>query len=63
MLKSLLKAGALGFKSFMAPSGIEDFPHVSPVDIEAALPALRRLGAPLLVHAELVDTDVPETVS
>lgn len=62
MLKALVAGGALGFKSFMAPSGIDDFPNVSPADVEAALPTLRALGVPLLVHAELVDADVPSGV-
>ncbi len=30
-LAALLRAGALGFKSFMCPSGINDFPAVSEV--------------------------------
>jgi len=54
MLKSMIKNGALGFKAFMAPSGIDDFPHVSQSDIEAALPHIRDLNVPLLVHAEVV---------
>lgn len=61
-LKALVRGGALGFKAFMAPSGIDDFPHVSPEEIAAALPAIRGLGVPLLVHAELVDGDVAWTV-
>ncbi|KAL4458612.1 hypothetical protein ABPG75_013477 [Micractinium tetrahymenae] len=59
-LRALIKAGALGFKAFMAPSGIDDFPHVSPAEVAAALPTIRALGVPLLVHAELVDEDVPQ---
>ena len=56
-LRALIKGGALGFKAFMAPSGIDDFPHVSPADIRAALPTLSALGVPLLVHAEMVDSE------
>lgn len=56
-LEQLVRAGALGFKAFMAPSGIEDFPHTSVEDVAAALPVLRSLGIPLLVHAEVVDDD------
>lgn len=58
-LKALVKGGALGFKAFMSPSGIDDFPNVSVADVAAALPTIRALGVPLLVHAELVDSDVP----
>lgn len=54
-LERMLAAGALGFKSFMCPSGIRDFEHVSVDDVRAALPHLMRLGVPCLVHAELVD--------
>jgi allantoinase len=54
-LQRMLSAGALGFKSFMCPSGIRDFEHVSVDDVRAALPHLMRLGVPYLVHAELVD--------
>ena len=62
-LRALAAAGALGFKAFMSPSGIDDFGHVAPEELEAALPTLRALGLPLLVHAELVDADVPPPVS
>lgn len=61
-LKALVKGGALGFKAFMSPSGIDDFPNVSVADVAAALPTIRALGVPLLVHAELVDSDVPAGV-
>jgi dihydroorotase-like cyclic amidohydrolase len=62
-LRALAAAGALGFKAFMSPSGIGDFDHCSPADVAAALPTLRALGMPLLVHAELVDQDLPQGVS
>ena len=61
-LRALVRAGALGFKAFMAPSGIDDFPHVLPTDVASALPTIRALGVPLLVHAEIVDEDVPAPV-
>ncbi|KAI8109002.1 hypothetical protein M9435_005419 [Picochlorum sp. BPE23] len=53
VLKGLVRAGAFGFKAFMAHSGINDFEKVSIDDIEAALPVIRSLDVPLLVHAEL----------
>jgi hypothetical protein len=58
-LKALVRGGALGFKAFMVPSGLADFPPVTPADIEKALPTIRTLGVPLLVHAEMADGDVP----
>jgi allantoinase len=52
-LAPLWEAGAFGFKCFLAPSGVDEFPHVGEADLEAALPTLAALGAPLLAHAEL----------
>jgi allantoinase len=52
-LKPLWDAGVFGFKCFLVPSGVEEFPNVNEADLAAALPELAQLGAPLLVHAEL----------
>jgi allantoinase len=52
-LEPLARAGVLGFKAFLSPSGVDEFAHVSEVDLREALPVLARLGRPLLVHAEL----------
>ncbi len=52
-LLPLLEAGVLGFKCFLTPSGVDEFPHVTEADLREALPELARLGAVLLVHAEL----------
>lgn len=54
-IRALASAGARGFKSFMSPSGMEDFDHVAPEDVRAALPTLRAMGLPYMIHAELVD--------
>lgn len=54
-LPALHEAGVLGFKSFLADSGAEDFPRVSIPQLEEALRLLRDLGSPLLVHAESAD--------
>lgn len=51
-LDALWQAGVFGFKCFLVPSGVEEFRHVTDADLRAALPHLRRLKAPLLVHAE-----------
>lgn len=53
-LEPLWTAGALGFKCFLVPSGVEEFAHVTETDLRAALPGLVALGAPLLAHAELL---------
>lgn len=52
-LSELLSAGALGLKSFMCPSGINDFPMTDEISIKAALPVLAKFRRPLLVHAEV----------
>jgi allantoinase len=52
-LRPLWEAGVLGFKCFLAPSGVDEFPHVGEPDLDLALPELAALGAPLLAHAEL----------
>ncbi|KAG1653024.1 hypothetical protein FOA52_009230 [Chlamydomonas sp. UWO 241] len=59
-LKALWDGGALGFKAFMAPSGIDDFQHISEADLKAAIGTLKGFGAPLCLHAEIVtDVHVP----
>jgi len=52
-LEALLDDGALGFKAFLVPSGVEEFRHVGEADLRAAMPILAQRGAVLLAHAEL----------
>ena len=58
-LRRLHDAGVRLFKCFLVPSGVEEFPCVSEVDLREALPVLAAVGAPLLVHAELPAYLVP----
>jgi allantoinase len=51
-LVALHEAGVLGFKCFLADSGLDDFPPVTTADMKQALGILRGLETPLLVHAE-----------
>jgi allantoinase len=51
--RPLLADGVLGFKAFLVPSGIDEFPNVSEADLRAVLPELARRDAVLLLHAEL----------
>src|SRR5206468_8753846 len=51
-LDMLIEAGVRGFKCFLVPSGVDEFPHVDESDLREALPILARRGVPLLVHAE-----------
>jgi allantoinase len=43
----------LGFKCFLLPSGVDEFPYVSERDLRAAMTQLRGTDATLMVHAEL----------
>ncbi len=52
-LKPLLDAGVRGFKCFLIPSGVDEFPNVTEADLREAMPELARLDSVLLVHAEL----------
>jgi len=54
-LEPLTDAGVLGFKCFLVPSGVDEFPHVGQAELRPALAVLRDLGRPLLVHAEVPD--------
>ena len=51
-IDALADAGARGFKCFLSPSGVEEFPAVEERDLREVLPLLRRRSLPLLVHAE-----------
>jgi allantoinase len=52
-LAPMLEAGVVGFKCFLVPSGVDEFQHVTEDDLREAMPELTRLGALLIVHAEL----------
>jgi allantoinase len=56
-LQALTDAGVLGFKCFLVHSGVDEFPNVTEADLREAMPELARLGAVLIVHAE-----VPEPI-
>ena len=52
-LAKLWEAGVVGFKCFLVHSGVDEFPNVSESDLLEAMPELTRLGAMLIVHAEV----------
>ncbi len=52
-LAGLAAAGVVGFKCFLIHSGVDEFPNVAENDLRATLPELARLGALLIVHAEV----------
>lgn len=51
-LEALHEAGVFGFKCFLAPSGVDEFPPLEPGGFIAALREISRLGALMIVHAE-----------
>ncbi|CAF90555.1 unnamed protein product [Tetraodon nigroviridis] len=44
----MIQAGVAGFKCFLIPSGVEEFPHVTDSDLHAAMRQLRGTGSVLL---------------
>jgi allantoinase len=52
-LAPLAQRGAIGFKAFMASSGVEDFPAVDLATLRAGMQRAAELGLPVAVHAEL----------
>lgn len=51
-MPALADAGVLGFKAFLSPSGVEEFPNVDEPALAAALSACAALDRVLLAHAE-----------
>lgn len=51
-LAPLLDAGAVGFKVFLVPSGIDEFPMTGSADLTEAMTRIAEHNAVLLVHAE-----------
>lgn len=58
-IEPLARAGVCGFKCFLTPSGVDEFPAVTESDLRQVMPILRKLGLPLLAHAELPDLLAP----
>lgn len=55
-LEAMADAGAIGFKAFMCPSGLDEFPAALPSTLRAGMETAARIGLPVAVHAE--DPDV-----
>jgi allantoinase len=51
-LRPLWEAGCFGFKCFLAPSGVDEFPHVTELDLRPAMLEIAACGGVLLAHAE-----------
>ncbi|GAA2249220.1 allantoinase AllB [Herbiconiux moechotypicola] len=57
-LEPVWNEGVFGFKAFLSPSGVDEFPHLSTAQLRAALEEIAGFGGLLIVHAE--DPDVLE---
>jgi allantoinase len=51
-LRGLHDAGVFGFKCFLLPSGVDEFPPLRPADLDGYLRVLRGVDGLLIVHAE-----------
>ena len=51
-LRGLHDEGVFGVKGFLLHSGVEEFPPLTPVELEAVLREVAALGALMVVHAE-----------
>lgn len=52
MLRPLHDGGVYGFKCFLAPSGVDEFGHLSGDQLRAAMAEIAAIGSRLIVHAE-----------
>jgi allantoinase len=51
-LAALAAEGVFGFKAFLAPSGVPEFPEVGERELRSAMSRIASLGSLLIVHAE-----------
>ena len=51
-LERLWEAGVFGFKCFLSPSGVDEFPALDPEQLRAALAEVASFDGLLIVHAE-----------
>ncbi|KQZ67520.1 allantoinase AllB [Nocardioides sp. Root151] len=51
-LRPLHDAGVFGFKCFLLHSGVDEFPHLDPDQLEEAMRELRSFDGLMIVHAE-----------
>lgn len=55
-LVPLIEAGVFGFKCFLLSSGVDEFPPITPPEMEAAMRVLAAYDSVLIVHAEDAET-------
>ncbi|WP_187767538.1 allantoinase AllB [Streptomyces cacaoi] len=51
-LRALHEAGVFGFKCFLSPSGVEEFPELEPAGLAEAMAEIASFDGLLIVHAE-----------
>jgi allantoinase len=51
-VRRLWEVGCFGFKCFLAPSGVDEFPHVKEADLRPAMREIAACGGVLQAHAE-----------
>jgi len=51
-LRPLHEAGVFGFKAFLSPSGVDEFPHLGRPQLARSLAEIASFGGLLIVHAE-----------
>ena len=51
-MESMAEAGAIGFKAFMCPSGLDEFQDANPSTLRKGMVIAAGLGLPVAVHAE-----------
>ena len=51
-LKPLHDQGVYGFKAFLSPSGVDEFPHLSAPQLREALAETAAFGSRVIIHAE-----------
>ncbi|MFJ6926143.1 allantoinase AllB [Streptomyces nigra] len=51
-LRPLHEAGVFGFKAFLSPSGVDEFPHLEQGQLARSLAEIASFGGLLIVHAE-----------
>lgn len=59
-LRSLWDEGVFGFKCFLSPSGVDEFPHLSQAQLLEAMEEIAAFGGLLIVHAEDPDSLLPQ---
>lgn len=62
-LLPLAAAGVLGFKAFLAHSGIDEFPNADEATLRAAYEALKGTKLPILAHCELTTGTYDEALN